>query len=181
MEARFVDLNNLSWKRRPFALSNARWKKGMGYRFFFPECNHALESHTCQLLLFFLPYFQDYGFFLLPWQRDETTSPLYILENQFKKVSRESQTAKGKDCHVPFFCPHFYHAFRLLLSIYNVRVSVFTFLEEGPRILFSWSVIGVCFARETWFFIYSWFLIGHSADNSHLKKRKTKWRKLMKR
>ena len=77
------------------------------------------------------------GFFLLPWQRDETTSPLYILESKFKKVSRESQTAKGRDGHVPFFAPIFITFFAGCWSIYNVRVSVFTFLEEGPRILFS--------------------------------------------
>ena len=82
----------------------------MGYRFV-PECNHALESHTCQLLLFFLPCFHDYGFFLLPWQLDETTSPLYILESKFKKVSRESQTAEGRDGHVPFFLPPFLSRF----------------------------------------------------------------------
>ena len=42
-------------------------------------------------------------FFLLPWQRDKTTSPLYILESKM----RESQKAKGRDCHVPFFAPFF--------------------------------------------------------------------------
>ena len=104
--------------------------------FFLNAIMHWKVIHV-NFFCFFCHISRTTGFFLLPWQRDETTSPLYILENQFKKVSRESQTAKGKDCHVPFFCPHFYHAFRLLLSIYNVRVSVFTFLEEGPRILFS--------------------------------------------
>ena len=111
----------------------------MGYRFV-PECNHALESRTCQLLSFFLPYFQDYGFFLLPWQRDETTSPLYILEGKM----RESQTAKGRDCHVPFFCPHFYHAFRWLLVYLQREGKCFhVFGGRSPHTFFvkrDWSM-----------------------------------------
>ena len=39
MVAKFLDLNNLSSQRRPFALLNAG-KKGIGYRFV-PECNIA--------------------------------------------------------------------------------------------------------------------------------------------
>ena len=105
----------------------------MGNRFV-TECNHALESHTCQLLLFFLPCFHDYGFFLLPWQRDETTSPLYILESKFKKVSRERQKAEMATCL--FFCPHFYHAFRLLLVHLQREGKCFHASEEGSPYFF---------------------------------------------
>ena len=59
----------------------------------------------------FSAMFPRLRFFLLPWQRDETTSPLYILESKFKKVSRESQTAEGRDGHVPFFLPPFLSRF----------------------------------------------------------------------
>ena len=51
MVAKFLDLNNLSWQRRPFVLSNDG-KKIVGYRFV-PECNQVQESHTCQFLCFF--------------------------------------------------------------------------------------------------------------------------------
>ena len=105
---------------------------------------HRKVVHV-KFFFFFCHISRTTGFFLLPWQRDETTSPLYILESKM----RESQTAKGRDCHVPFFAPIFITLFAGCWSIYNVRVSVFTFLEEGPRILFSYSVIGVCFSRET--------------------------------
>ena len=62
----------------------------------------------------FSAIFPRLRFFLLPWQRDETTSPLDILESKFKKVSHESQSAKGRGFHVPFFCPHFLSRFSLV-------------------------------------------------------------------
>ena len=37
-----------------------RWKKSMGCRFV-PECDHALESQTCQPFRYFLSYLQDHG------------------------------------------------------------------------------------------------------------------------
>ena len=83
-------------------------------------------------------------FFLLPWQRDETTSPLYILESKFKKVSLENQTAEGRDGHVPFFfAPIFITLFVCCWSIYNVRVSVFTLRKKVPHTFFvkrDWSM-----------------------------------------
>ena len=41
MVEKFLDFNNLSWQKRPFALSE-RWKKSLGYCFFL-ECNNAQE------------------------------------------------------------------------------------------------------------------------------------------
>ena len=51
MVPKFLDLNNLSWQRQPFALSNGG-RKVMGYGFV-PECNHAQRSHACQFVPFF--------------------------------------------------------------------------------------------------------------------------------
>ena len=108
-------------------------KERCGLPFFFLNSVMYRKVIHVNLFCFFCHISRTTVFFLLPWQRDKTTSPLYILESKM----RESQKAKGRDCHVPFFCPLFYRAFRLLLSIYNVRVSIFTFSEEGPRIIFS--------------------------------------------
>ena len=53
MMTKFLELNNLTWQRRPFALSKW-WKKSMGYHFV-PECNQAQESHKYQFLPFLFP------------------------------------------------------------------------------------------------------------------------------
>ena len=76
-------------------------------------------------------------FFLLPWQRDETTSPLDILESKFKKVSHESQSAKGRGFHVPFFLAPFLSRFSFVAVHLQCEGKVFHVSEEGPRILFS--------------------------------------------
>lgn len=75
----------MSESQQPFFTKTAicsieRWKNSMGHRFV-PECNHALDSHICQ-------YFSFSGQIcrtticwdpdiLIPWQREEMTSPLY--------------------------------------------------------------------------------------------------------
>ena len=46
MVAKFLDLNNFSWQRRPFALSNVMRRRVI---------------QTFQLFRFFLPYLQDHG------------------------------------------------------------------------------------------------------------------------
>ena len=56
MVPKVLNLNNLSWQRQPFALSNDGRK---GYCFV-RECNHAQESHTCHFCHFFLPCLQDH-------------------------------------------------------------------------------------------------------------------------
>ena len=49
MVAKVLNLNNLSWQREPFALSNDGRK---GYCFVI-ERNYAQESHTCHFCHFF--------------------------------------------------------------------------------------------------------------------------------
>ena len=65
-----------------------RWYKSMGYHFV-PECNHAQESHTCQVVHFFHHIWRTKVCWnpeiWLPWQHDVTTSPLcyqYRFTNQ---------------------------------------------------------------------------------------------------
>lgn len=50
MVAKSLDLNDISWRRRSFALSNKK-RKVIEYRFV-PECNHTQESHY--MSIFFL-------------------------------------------------------------------------------------------------------------------------------
>ena len=50
MVAKSLDLNDIPWRRRSFALSNKK-RKVIEYRFV-PECNHAQESHY--MSIFFL-------------------------------------------------------------------------------------------------------------------------------
>ena len=103
MVANFLDLNNLSSQRWPFALLNAG-KKSSGYRFV-PECSLAQASHTCHFFnlvprvlsyplygargawergwsffsaIFAGPRFCSDPDLLLPWQRDLTTYFLYL-------------------------------------------------------------------------------------------------------
>ena len=77
MVAKSLDLNDISWRRRSFALSNKK-RKVIEYRFV-PECNHAQESHymsiffichICRTMVCWDPQI------LLPWQHDVLTSPL---------------------------------------------------------------------------------------------------------
>ena len=49
MVAKVLNLNNLSWQRQPFALSNDGRK---GYSFV-PECNYAQEKSYMSFLSFF--------------------------------------------------------------------------------------------------------------------------------
>ena len=59
MEAKFLDLNNLSWQRRPFALSNDGRKV---WATIFILSAIMQRSHACHLYhFFFLPYLQDHG------------------------------------------------------------------------------------------------------------------------
>ena len=50
MVAKSLDLNNLSWRRRSFALSNKK-RKVIGYHFV-SECNDAQESHYMSIFFF---------------------------------------------------------------------------------------------------------------------------------
>ena len=79
MVAKVLNLNNLSWQRQPFALSNDGRK---GYCFVL-ECNYAQESHwhTCHFCHFFCHVCRatdcwDHEILLL-CQHDVTTFPLH--------------------------------------------------------------------------------------------------------
>ena len=93
MVAKFLDLNNLSWQRRPFTLSNHQRKvwdtvlflsammhrKGIHVNFFHFFC------HICRTTVSWGP-----PEFLLQWQHDIMTSPLYY----FAVVTRKTRILK---------------------------------------------------------------------------------------
>ena len=80
MVTKFLDLNNLSWGRRSFALSNDRGKV-LATVLFLNAIMHRKFIHVNFFVLFC--YISRAGTvcwdaeMLLPWQRDVTTSPLY--------------------------------------------------------------------------------------------------------
>ena len=83
MVARFLDLNNLSWQRRPFALSGDG-RKLWATILFLSAIIH--RSHACQIVLFFffLPYLQDHALLrsrsfatMVTWRND--FSSLFLL------------------------------------------------------------------------------------------------------
>ena len=67
MGAKFLDLNNLSWQRRPFALSNYGRKVWAAILFLW-ETGHG-KVLQCQVFRFFLLYLKDLKFYHL---RNET-------------------------------------------------------------------------------------------------------------
>ena len=81
--AKFLDLNNFSWRRRPFALLNDGRKVWVTV-LFLSAIMHRKVIHVSFFFFFFLLYLQDYGLLrtrnFLPWQRDVTTTlhPLRI-------------------------------------------------------------------------------------------------------
>ena len=110
MEAHFwISTTFLERDGRPFALSNDE-RKVWATVLLLNAIMHWKVIHV-NFFCFFCHVSTTTVFFLLPWQRDETNSPLYILESKFKNVSPESQTAEGRDGHVPFFLPPFLSRF----------------------------------------------------------------------
>ena len=77
MEAKVLDLKDLSRQRPLFALPNDG-KRSIGYRFV-PECSYARESHLFIFFpaMFIGPRFVEIQTFLPPRQRDPMTSPVY--------------------------------------------------------------------------------------------------------
>jgi len=83
MVAKFLDLNNFSWRRRSFALLNDGRKVWVTV-LFLSAIMHRKVIHVSFFFFFFLLYLQDRGLLrtrnFLPWQRDVTTTlhPLRI-------------------------------------------------------------------------------------------------------
>ena len=79
MVAKFLNLNNLSWQRQPFALPNDGRKEWASV-YFLSAIMQRKVIHD-NFIRFFLSYLPSQDLLrsrnLLPWQRDITTSPLY--------------------------------------------------------------------------------------------------------
>ena len=77
--AKFLNLNNLSWQRQPFTLSNDGRKEWASVYFLSAIIPRKVIYDN--FLRSFLSYLPNHGLLrsrnLLPWQRDITTSPLY--------------------------------------------------------------------------------------------------------
>ena len=91
MVAKFLNLNNLSWTRGPFALSNDGRKKWATVCVL--EYNHAQESHTCHFYRFFCHICRTTVCWdpqiLRSWQRDVTTFLIeHVANNRYGNIKR---------------------------------------------------------------------------------------------
>ena len=101
MVALFLNLNNLSWQRRPFALSNDGRKEWASV-YFWSAILHRKVIYD-NFLRFFLSYLSNHGLLrsrnLLPWQRDTTTSPFYWTTG-FRQDKRRNLTIFFNSSHL---------------------------------------------------------------------------------
>ena len=101
MVAKFLNLNNLSWQRQPFALSNDGRKEWASV--YFLSAIMYKEVIYDNFLRFFLSYLPNHGLLrsrnLLPWQRDTTTSPFYWTTG-FRQDKRRNLTIFFNSSHL---------------------------------------------------------------------------------
>ena len=121
MVAQFLDRNNLSWQRRPFALLNAGIKVLATVLFLIAILHRRVIHviffcHICRTTVCWDPDL------LLPWQRDVTSSLLYPRLNLFGGRGRGDSDSVPLPCLAPFTA--FSRAFKTpcLLGYFNVDV-----------------------------------------------------------